>query len=153
MGCTVSGRAPLSLTGPARLRGVHVDMNDSSDVFMTLACVAPFAGEPTTITGIGHARVKESDRVDATARNLRALGVEVEEGRDWLRVVPGAGGHVSPPRAARLPTFDDHRIAMAFSVIGTRVAVELEDPGVVAKTCPAFFSLWPRTGAVVEAVG
>jgi 3-phosphoshikimate 1-carboxyvinyltransferase len=146
MGCEVSARAPLSLTGPPRLRGVQVDMNSSSDVFMTLACVAPFADGPTTITGIGHARVKESDRVDATARNLRALGIEVEEGRDWLRVVPGI---VSP---ARLPTFEDHRIAMAFSLIGTRVAIELEDPGVVAKTCPTFFSLWPRTGAVVEAV-
>jgi 3-phosphoshikimate 1-carboxyvinyltransferase len=146
MGCEVSARAPLSLTGPPRLRGVQADMNSSSDVFMTLACVAPFADGPTTITGIGHARVKESDRVDATARNLRALGIEVEEGRDWLRVVPGI---VSP---ARLPTFEDHRIAMAFSLIGTRVAIELEDPGVVAKTCPTFFSLWPRTGAVVEAV-
>lgn len=147
MGATVSGRAPLSLTGPARLRGVQVDMNTSSDVFMTLACVATFADGPTTITGIGHARVKESDRVDATARNLRALGIEVEEGPDWLRVVPNGA-----PRTARLPTFDDHRIAMAFSLIGARVPVELEDPGVVAKTCPAFFSLWPATGAIVEAV-
>ena len=146
MGCEVSGRAPLSLTGPPRLRGVQVDMNASSDVFMTLACVAPFADGPTTITGIGHARVKESDRVDATARNLRALGIEVEEGRDWLRVHPGT------PRSVRLPTFEDHRIAMAFSLIGTRVAIELEDPDVVAKTCPTFFALWPRTGAIVEAV-
>ncbi len=145
MGCEVAARAPLSLTGPSRLRGVEVDMNSSSDVFMTLACAAPFAAGPTTITGIGHARVKESDRVDATARNLRALGIEVEEGRDWLRVHPGT------PRPARLPTFDDHRIAMAFSLIGTRVGIELEDPGVVAKTCPSFFALWPRTGAVVEA--
>jgi 3-phosphoshikimate 1-carboxyvinyltransferase len=145
MGCEVTARAPLSLTGPERLRGVQVDMNSSSDVFMTLACIAPFADGPTTITGIGHARVKESDRVDATARNLRALGIEVEEGPDWLRVMPGT------PSSVRLPTFDDHRIAMAFSLIGTRVAIDLEDPGVVAKTCPTFFSLWPRTGAVVEA--
>jgi 3-phosphoshikimate 1-carboxyvinyltransferase len=113
---------------------------------MTLACVAPFAEGPTTITGIGHARVKESDRVDATARNLRALGIEVDEGRDWLRVHPGT------PRSARLPTFEDHRIAMAFSLIGTRVGIELEDPDVVAETCPTFFSLWPHTGAVVEGV-
>ena len=146
MGCELTGRSPLSLTGPQRLRGVQVDMNSSSDVFMTLACVAPFADGPTTITGIGHARVKESDRVDATARNLRALGIEVEEGPDWLRVHPGT------PVPVRLPTFDDHRIAMAFSLIGTRIAIELEDPSVVAKTCPTFFELWPRTGAVVEAV-
>lgn len=152
MGCRVVGRAPLSLAGPPRLRGVQVDMNASSDVFMTLACVAPFADGPTTITGIGHARVKESDRVDATARNLRALGIEVEEGPDWLRVVPPAGGYTAPVRPVRLPTFEDHRIAMAFSLIGLRAGVELEDPAVVAKTCPAFFSLWPRTGALVEAI-
>jgi 3-phosphoshikimate 1-carboxyvinyltransferase len=147
MGCVVDARAPLSLTGPRRLRGVEVDMNSSSDVFMTLACVAPFADGPTTIRGIGHARVKESDRVDATARNLRACGIEVEEGPDWLRVIPDPA---HPPRPVRLPTFEDHRIAMAFSLIGTRVGIELEDPDVVGKTCPTFFALWPRTGAVVE---
>ncbi len=62
MGCTVRDGEALELTGPAQLRGVTVDMGNSSDVFMTLACVAPFADGPTTIEGIGHARVKESDR-------------------------------------------------------------------------------------------
>jgi 3-phosphoshikimate 1-carboxyvinyltransferase len=144
MGCVVSARAPLSLTGPSQLRGVEVDMGNSSDVFMTLACIAPFADAPTTITGVGHARVKESDRVGATAENLRRLGITVDEGPNYLRIHPGR------PRAARLPTFDDHRIAMAFSLIGVHVPVELEHPEVVAKTCPTFFDLWRRTGAVVE---
>ena len=144
MGAVVSGRAPLELTGPERLRGVHVDMGDSSDVSMTLACVAPFADRPTTIEGIAHARVKESDRVLATAENLRRLGIEVQEGADSLTIAPGT------PRPARLPTYDDHRIAMAFALIGARVPVILEDPAVVSKTCPTFFELWRRTGAVVE---
>jgi 3-phosphoshikimate 1-carboxyvinyltransferase len=144
MGCEVVAASPLTLRGPARLRGVHVHMGDSSDVFMTLACVAPFADGPTTIEGIGHARVKESDRIGATAENLRRLGVRVEEGPDVLRIHPGM------PVSATLPTYDDHRIAMAFSLFGTRVPVELEDGGVVAKTCPEFFSLWRATGAVVE---
>ena len=121
-------------------------MGDSSDVFMTLACVAPFADGPTTIEGIGHARIKESDRIGATAENLRRLGVRVEEGPDVLRIHPGT------PVSAVLPTYDDHRIAMAFSLLGTRVPVELEDAGVVAKTCPEFFSLWRATGAVVDTV-
>jgi 3-phosphoshikimate 1-carboxyvinyltransferase len=145
MGCEVVARAPLSLRGPRRLRGIHVNMGDSSDVFMTLACVAPFADGPTTIEGIGHARVKESDRIGATAENLRRLGITVEEGPDVLRIHPGT------PVSTRLPTYDDHRIAMAFSLIGTRVPVELEQADVVAKTCPEFFSLWRVTGAVVEA--
>ncbi|MFZ0090380.1 MAG: 3-phosphoshikimate 1-carboxyvinyltransferase [Solirubrobacteraceae bacterium] len=147
MGATVTGRGPLQLTGAGRLHGVHVDMGDSTDVFMTLACVAPFADGPTTIEGIGHARVKESDRVAATAENLRRLGIAVEEGADYLRVHPGT------PRSAQLPTYDDHRIAMAFALIGTRVPVVLEDPQVVSKTCPAFFDLWRSTGAVIERDG
>jgi 3-phosphoshikimate 1-carboxyvinyltransferase len=144
MGATITARSPLELTGPQQLRGIHANMGDSTDVFMTLACVAPFAEGPTTIEGIGHARVKESDRVGATAANLRRLGIAVEEGPDFLRIHPGA------PVTARLPTYEDHRIAMAFALIGTRVPVIIEQPEVVAKTCPEFFELWPRTGAVVD---
>jgi 3-phosphoshikimate 1-carboxyvinyltransferase len=143
MGATVCAAAPLELRGPPQLRGIEVDMGDSSDAFMTLACVAPFARGATTIEGVAHARVKESDRIAATAENLRRLGLTVDEGHDHLRIHPGE------PRPARLPTYDDHRIAMAFSLIGTRVPVVLEDPGVVAKTCPSFFELWRRSGTQV----
>ncbi|MGH2930770.1 MAG: 3-phosphoshikimate 1-carboxyvinyltransferase, partial [Solirubrobacteraceae bacterium] len=144
MGCVVRDGDALELTGPGRLRGVTVDMRNSSDVFMTLACVAVFADEPTTITGIGHARVKESDRIAACAENLRRLGIEVDEGPDFLRVHPG-----TPQAEVRLPTYEDHRIAMAFSVIGTRVPVVLEEPTVVGKTFPEFFEAWTVTGATV----
>ena len=143
MGCTVRDGASLELTGPVQLRGIEADMRNSSDVFMTLACVAVFADSPTTITGIGHARVKESDRITACAENLRRLGIEVEEGADYLRVHPGV------PQGTWLPTYEDHRVAMAFSLIGIRDAVTLEEPSVVGKTCPDFFDLWQQTGANV----
>jgi 3-phosphoshikimate 1-carboxyvinyltransferase len=145
MGCVAHDGAALELTGPGRLRGVTVDMGNSSDVFMTLACIAVFADGPTTIEGIGHARVKESDRIAACAENLRRLEIEVDEGPDFLRVHPG-----TPRPDVRLPTYEDHRIAMAFSVIGTRVPVVLEEPTVVGKTFPEFFDVWPVTGARVE---
>jgi 3-phosphoshikimate 1-carboxyvinyltransferase len=142
----VDGPKGLSLRGPQdALHGVHVDMSDASDVFMTLACVAPFADSPTTIEGLSNVRVKESDRLAATAENLERLGIEIEEGADFLRVHPG-----TPRRDVRLPTFDDHRIAMAFSLIGTQVPIELEDPRVVDKTCPTFWRLWRETGADVR---
>jgi 3-phosphoshikimate 1-carboxyvinyltransferase len=145
MGCRTHDGDAFELSGPEQLRGVTVNMGNSTDVFMTLACVAVFADGPTTIEGIGHARVKESDRISACAENLRLLGIEVDEGRDYLRVHPGI------PRAdVRLPTYEDHRIAMAFSVIGTRVPVVLEDPACVGKTFPEFFEVWPVTGAQVE---
>jgi 3-phosphoshikimate 1-carboxyvinyltransferase len=144
MGCSVRDGDALQLTGPQRLRGVTVNMNNSSDVFMTLACVAVFADGPTTIEGIGHARVKESDRIAACAENLRRLGITVDEGDDFLRIHPGQ------PAEARLPTYEDHRIAMAFSLIGTHVPVTLDEPAVVAKTFPEFFTHWPVTGADVQ---
>ncbi len=143
MGCTASRSGVLELTGPPVLRGIEADMGDSSDVFMTLACVAPFASGPTTIEGVHHARLKESDRVAATAENLRRLQIRVEEGADSLRIYPGT------PRWARLPTYDDHRIAMAFSVIGARARIALERPEVVNKTCPSFFELWRAIGPKV----
>src|SRR5262249_49987523 len=74
MGCTVHDRGALELKGPERLQGITADMTNSSDVFMTLACVAVFADGPTTIAGIGHARVKESDRISACSENMRRLG-------------------------------------------------------------------------------
>ena len=144
MGCTVRDGAALELTGPERLQGVTVNMNNSSDVFMTLACAAVFADGPTTIEGIGHARVKESDRIAACAENLRRLGIAVDEGDDYLRIHPGH------PAETRLPTWEDHRIAMAFSLIGTHVPVTLEEPAVVGKTFPEFFDRWSATGAEVQ---
>ena len=144
MGCRVVKRAPLTLRGTPDLRGIEANMGDCSDVFMTLACVAPFANSPTTIRGIEHVRRKETDRIEAVSTNLARLGVSTEVGTDFLRV------HPATPQSARLPTFRDHRIAMAFSVIGLKVPVEIEEPEVVAKTCPSFFELWRRSGARVH---
>jgi 3-phosphoshikimate 1-carboxyvinyltransferase len=144
MGARIVAEKPLELAGPERLRGVSVEMGESSDVFMTLACVAPFADGPTTIEGIGHARLKESDRLAAVAENLTRLGVRCQVGLDWLRVWPG-----EPRPDVLLPTYEDHRIAMAFSLIGLRVPVGLADPAVVAKTFPSFFELWETMGAEV----
>jgi 3-phosphoshikimate 1-carboxyvinyltransferase len=144
MGCRILSRSPLTLQGASALHGIDSDMSDSSDVFMTLACVAPFADSPTTIRGIEHVRGKESDRIAAVLENLTRLGIATESGEGLIRVLPGA------PRPATLRTFRDHRIAMSFSIIGLRAPVELEDPTVVDKTCPTFFDLWRGTGAHVQ---
>ena len=137
-GASVAGPQALpGSAGPAVLRGLTVDMSDISDTFMTLAAVAPFADSPVTVTGIANVRVKESDRIAAVEENLRRLGVRTESGPDHLRVLPGAphGGHVDP--------HGDHRIAMAFAVLGLRApGVVVDDPGCVRKTCPEFFDLW-----------
>ncbi len=138
MGCEVEEDAEgVAVCGPVAPLGLSVDMGDISDTMMTLAAVAPFAGSPVTITGIANVRLKESDRIAAMETNLRRLGVRAESGPDFLRILPGApcGGRVDP--------HGDHRIAMAFAVLGLRVPeVVVEDPGCVAKTCPGFFELW-----------
>ncbi len=138
MGCTVDDEPEgVRVAGPAALAGLTVDMTDIPDTFMTLAAIAPLATSPVTVTGIGNVRLKESDRIAAVEENLRRTGVKTESGPDWLRVFPGT------PRGASVDPHDDHRIAMAFSVLGLRVpGIVIEDPGCVAKTCPTFFDLW-----------
>ena len=138
MGCAVADEPDgVAVTGPAALAGLTVDMGDISDTFMTLAAIAPLATSPVTITGIGNVRLKESDRIAAVEENLGRTGVTTESGPDRLRVFPAT------PRGARVDPHGDHRIAMAFSVLGLRVpGIVIEDPGCVAKTCPTFFDLW-----------
>lgn len=138
MGCAVTDEPDGTLVaGPASLAGLTVDMADISDTFMTLAAIAPFATSPVTITGIGNVRLKESDRIAATEANLAGLGVKTESGPGHLRVCPGR------PSAGRIDPHGDHRIAMAFAVLGLRVpGIVIDDPECVAKTCPGFFDLW-----------
>ena len=114
--------------------GVDVDLRDMSDTAQTLAVVAVFAETPTTIRGIGFIRGKETDRVANTVRELRRCGIEAVEEADGFTVYPGV------PRAARVETYDDHRMAMSFALIGLKVSgIEITDPGCVAKTFPGYF--------------
>ena len=104
---TVSG-------GP--LRGIAVDMNAISDTVQTLAAVALFADGPTTITGVAHNRLKETDRIGDLACELRKLGAAVTELPDGLRIEPGT------VRGATLETYHDHRMAMSLALVGLRRA-------------------------------
>ncbi len=135
MGATVqSGENYTQVTG-GPLKGVEVDLADMSDTAPTLAVAASFAGTPTTVRGIGFVRGKESDRIAAVVAELRRCGVEARELADGFTVQPGPA-----PRGARVHTYDDHRIAMAFSVLGLQVAgMQIENPGCVAKTFPGFY--------------
>jgi 3-phosphoshikimate 1-carboxyvinyltransferase len=135
MGATVEQTDDETVvTGAAPLHGIEVDMADLSDTASTLAVVAAFASTPTRVTGIGFIRAKESDRVGGVVRELRRLGVDAVEEADGFVVRPGAF------RPARVRTYDDHRMAMSFALVGLRLpGVEIEDPACVAKTFPDFF--------------
>ena len=121
------------------LKAIDLDCNAIPDAAMTLAVMALFADGPCTLRNIASWRVKETDRLAAMACELRKLGATVEEGPDFLRITPIAPGHW---RAARIHTYDDHRMAMCASLAAFNPAglpVRIEDPRCVAKTFPDYF--------------
>jgi 3-phosphoshikimate 1-carboxyvinyltransferase len=134
MGCQVEYVADrITVTGRS-LAGIEVDMNAISDTVQTLAAVALFARGPTTITGVGHIRHKETDRIHALAVELRKLGAAVAEWSDGLRIEP-ADRH-----GAEIDTYDDHRMAMSMALVGLGTSgVVIRDPGCTRKTYPEFF--------------
>lgn len=122
--------------GGGVLRGISVDMSDVSDTVQTLAMVAVCAETPTEITGVGFIRHKETDRIMAVVTELVKLGIEAEETDDGLRIIPGV------PRGGVVDTYDDHRMAMSFSLLGLRFpAITIANPGCVSKTFPRFFTV------------
>ncbi len=120
-----------------KLKGVDQDMNHIPDAAMTIATTALFAEGKTAIRNIYNWRVKETDRLFAMATELRKLGVEVVEGNDYIEITPIP---VSELKLAEIDTYDDHRIAMCFSLVAlSDTAVIINDPGCTAKTFPDYF--------------
>jgi 3-phosphoshikimate 1-carboxyvinyltransferase len=153
LGATVRrGEARTGIVGPdpglARRPGSSlpgpVDMSSMPDVAPTLMMLAPFLAGTTRIVGLATLRVKECDRIAAPARELRKLGIPVAEGPDYVEI-----GELDPSRHAGAPvdidTYDDHRIAMSFGVLGSALpGLRIRDPGCVAKTYPGFWDDWER---------
>ena len=122
-----------------KLRALDADLNHIPDAAMTAAVAALFADGTSTLRNIGSWRVKETDRIAAMATELRKLGASVEEGADFLRITPPASGLA--PHAA-IDTYDDHRIAMCFSLAALGgVPVRINDPECVRKTFPEYFDV------------
>ena len=144
MGCTVNDTPDgIEVRGveadggqKGRLRGITVDMKDFSDQTMTLAALAPFADSEVRIENIGHIRVQESDRIHAIVTELRRLGIRCEEEREAITIHPGI------PKPAVIETYEDHRMAMAFSLVGLRVAgIEILNPMCCRKTFETYFEV------------
>jgi len=126
----------VKLTGNS-LNGIDVDMNQMPDAAMTLAVAALFASGPTAIRNIYNWRVKETERLQAVSTELRKLGAEVEEGYDCLVIQPP-----EQIRKAEIDTYDDHRMAMAFSLAACGESpITINDPGCVSKTFPDYFEV------------
>ena len=140
MGAKISmGEDWIESGAPARgkLKPIDADLNHIPDAAMTAAVAALFADGTSTLRNIASWRVKETDRLAAVATELRKLGAVVEEGADALRVTPPAR-----LRPATIATYDDHRMAMSFSLAALGgVKVRINDPGCVAKTFPEYFEV------------
>lgn len=136
MGAEVSvGAEATTVRGTGELRGLTVAMRDISDTMPTLAAIAPFASGPVRIEDVANTRVKECDRLEACAENLRRLGVRVATGPDRIEIHPGT----APAPTTSIRTYGDHRIVMSFAVTGLRVpGISFDDPGCVRKTFPGF---------------
>ena len=137
MGCQVSvSDTGITVTGSNQLNGIEVDMRTISDTAMTLAAIAPFADGKVTIRNIEHTRWQETDRIHAMVTELRKLGVPVVEHQDGLEISP------APITPAAIDTYEDHRMAMAFSLVGLKAnGIRINDPECVSKTFPNYFQV------------
>lgn len=139
IGCSVTdSEEGIVVEGPAdgKIKGIDIDMNDFSDQTMTLAAMAPFASEKVHISHIGHIRLQESDRIHAIVTELTRVGIYCEETEDSITVYPGK------PHAALIETYEDHRMAMAFSLIGLKTeGIVIHNPMCCRKTFENYFEL------------
>jgi 3-phosphoshikimate 1-carboxyvinyltransferase len=138
MGCTVHREADhVLLAGPSRtLRAVDADMSGAPDASLALAVACLFADGESTLRGLGTLRVKETDRLAALETEIRRIGGEASVDGDVLRIRPGRLG------PARVETYDDHRMAMSFALVGLRhPGIEIVDPSCVTKTWPGYFEM------------
>lgn len=134
MGCkVVIGSNWVEVLGNS-LHGVDVDMGDMPDVVQTLAAVAVFAHGKTRVRNVKTMRIKETDRIAAVVNELRRMGISAVEYEDGFEIEP------SPPRPAQIETYDDHRMAMSFALIGLRsTGISIKNPECVSKTFPDYF--------------
>jgi 3-phosphoshikimate 1-carboxyvinyltransferase len=145
MGCGIEqDDTNTTVTGPkdGRLRGVDVDLNAMPDMAQTLAVLALFAEGPTNVRNVANLRIKETDRIAAVATELAKFGAKVEAREDGFSIEPPVA-----VRPAAVDTYDDHRMAMSFSLAGLRVdGVVIRGAECVSKTFPEFFEVFEGMG-------
>lgn len=139
LGCTITPKDEgIEVIGPkdGDYEGIRVDMNDFSDQTMTLAAIAAFAASPTHINHVAHIRLQECDRMQATVNELSKTGVRCEADGENIHITPG------PIHGASIHTYDDHRMAMAFSLLGLKTeGILIEDPMCCKKTFEDYFEV------------
>jgi 3-phosphoshikimate 1-carboxyvinyltransferase len=144
----------LEASNPSRkLKAIDLDCNHIPDAAMTLAVVALFAEGTTTLRNIASWRVKETDRIAAMAIELSKVGATVEEGADYIRITPPASQSSILNPQSGIDTYDDHRMAMCFSLVSFGVqGIRINDPSCVAKTFPDYFAAFASVTQAVPVI-
>lgn len=137
MGCRVEETNGILSVQGGTLSAVDVDMADTPDAVPAIAVTAAFARGTTRIRNIGHLRIKECDRIDAVCSQLEKMGIRTAQGEDFMEITGGT------PKGTKIETFNDHRIAMAFSIPGLMIpGMEIENPRCVEKSFPTYWELY-----------
>lgn len=143
MGATVSLGDQLTVTGGSTITGITRDFSQVGELVPTVAALATLASTPSELTGIGHLRGHETDRLHALATELRTLGIEVREGPDYLRIDPTNDWRKHLPDQVELASYHDHRMATFGAIIGLSVpGVRVHNIATTTKTLPDFPCLW-----------
>lgn len=145
MGCVViknNEKKWIEVKGTDTLKAIEENMIDNPDIVQTLAIVAAFAKGKTRLRGIEHLKLKETDRITAVKKELSKMGIKVSASKDSLTII---GGN---PKGVSIETYGDHRMAMAFAVVGTKIKnMVIKNPEVVSKSFPSF---WKELGGITK---
>jgi 3-phosphoshikimate 1-carboxyvinyltransferase len=137
--CSVTDSG-LTVSGTGEVRGISADLRDVSELAQVLTAVAAVASSPSVFTGIGHTRTHETDRLAALAKEINALGGDVTELPDGLRIQPR---RLRPDQARPFDSYQDHRMVMAAAVLGLVVpGLAVAGAETVGKTFPGFMDAW-----------
>ncbi|MDO5728139.1 MAG: 3-phosphoshikimate 1-carboxyvinyltransferase [Actinomycetaceae bacterium] len=143
MGGIVSTRGSLTVSAGEQIRGIKQDFSQVGELVPTVTALAALATTPSELTGIGHLRGHETDRLSALANELRTLGIDVIEGPDYLRIDPTNGWRERLPKRIDLRSYHDHRMATFGAIIGLSVpGVRVENIATTSKTLPDFPTMW-----------
>jgi 3-phosphoshikimate 1-carboxyvinyltransferase len=155
MGAVISmGDNWIESSAPAsgKLKAIDLDCNHIPDAAMTLAVAALYADGTTTLRNIASWRVKETDRIAAMATELRKVGATVEEDTDFIRITPPGTENRQPETGCSIDTYDDHRMAMCFSLAAFGSGIRINDPNCVAKTFPDYFAAFASVTQAVPVI-
>lgn len=140
----------VTLTSDGNLKGINIDLHNAPDLLPTVSTLGALANGKTSITGVKHARFKETDRIAKCAEELAKLGCDIKENEDGMEIIGGINLEKEKSASNKLTSHDDHRLAMAFSLIGLKHDILIENGNVFSVSFPNFIEAMAEIGVELE---